>query len=122
MSSTVYLPKTKLYPFPRQWNLNNLWELSNNLPVHNINVNKLWNERYGKAWCWQQENEELNNEFFLHHMQRITNANLDYPIILSQENYILDGVHRLMKCKYLNIKYIKYVQFIKDPTCYCEIK
>lgn len=122
MCSTVYLPKTNKYNYPRQWNLNDLWRLSSNLQVNTINVNTLWNQRYAKAWCWQQEDEALNNEFFLHHMQRITNANLDYPIILSEENYILDGVHRLMKCKYLNIQDIKYVQFTKDPTCYSETK
>tara|TARA_B100000927_G_C16263430_1_gene388402 strand:+ start:81 stop:449 length:369 start_codon:yes stop_codon:yes gene_type:complete len=122
MSSTVYLPKTNKYNHPRQWKLKDLWELSNNLNTNTINVDKLWNERYAKVWCWQHENEELNNEFFLHHMQRVLNADLNYPIILSEEYYILDGVHRLMKCKYLNIKDIKYVQFIKDPTCYSETK
>ena len=113
--STVYIPSTKLYPNPRQWNLKDLWDLSKTLKVNEIDVKLLWDQRYAKAWCWQHENEIINNEFFLHHMQRISNANLDYPIILSEENYILDGVHRLMKCKFLDIQKISYVKFIKDP-------
>ena len=43
-------------------------------------------------------------------------ADLSYPIILSEENYILDGVHRLMRAKYLDLKNIAYVKFSKDPT------
>ena len=115
MSSTVYLPKTKLYPYPRQWNLSDLWRLSENFPLKEVLVSELWDKRYSKVWCWQNEDEEMNNEFFLHHMQRVLYADLNYPIILSEEDYIFDGVHRLMKCKHLEIEKIKCVQFTKDP-------
>jgi len=115
MSATVYLPKTKLYPYPRQWDLIELWKISENFETKKIAVSELWDKRYHNVWCWQQEDEEMNNQFFLHHMQRVLNADLNYPIILSEEDYIFDGVHRLMKCKHLNIEYINYKQFKKDP-------
>lgn len=117
MTSTVYLPSTKNYPNPRQWQLKDLWELSKPLKVKQIKVSELWDNRYKEAWCWQHEDEAINNLFFLHHMRRVLNADLSYPIILSEENYIFDGVHRLMKAKHLNIEYIDYVQFEKDPKC-----
>jgi hypothetical protein len=115
MSTTVYLPATELHPDKRQWELSDLWRISSKLEVSYIKVSDLWEQRYSKAWCWQHESEELNNEFFLHHMQRVLNADLSYAIILSEENYIFDGVHRLMKAKYLNQEYIKCVKFKKDP-------
>ena len=117
MSSTVYLPSTNKYPEPRQWNLDKLWKLSDNLTVKKIKVSKLWDDRYKEAWCWQHEDETINNLFFLHHMRRVLNADLSYPIILSEEGYIFDGVHRLMKAKHLELEYIHYVQFKEDPKC-----
>lgn len=118
MNATVTLPPTKQYPHKRQWPLQRLWEKSKNLEITQIEVDLLWDERYAEAWCWQHDNEKLNNEFFLHHMKRVLKADLDYPIILSEERYIFDGVHRLVKAKQLNLKYITCVQFQKDPTDY----
>ena len=115
MNSTVTLPPTNNYKQQRMWNLKTIWDQSNTLKTKQISVDSLWNQRYAKAWCWQHNQEIINNDFFLHHLQRIMNADLSYPIILSEENYILDGVHRLMKCKYLNLEYISYKQFNKDP-------
>ena len=115
-SSTVYFPKTKLYPYKRKWDLDRIWEASKTLEVRQIKVNELWENRYKEAWCWQQEEEQINNLFFLHHMQRVLNSDLNYPIILSEENIIFDGVHRLMKAKHLGLEYISYVKFKKDPS------
>ena len=115
MTSTVYFPETPKYPSPRQWNLDTIWELSNNLPKRKIKVSELWNNRYKKAWCWQHEGEELNNQFFLHHMERVLKADLSYPIILSEEKLIFDGVHRLVKARHLGLEYIECRRFTKDP-------
>ena len=115
MNATVTLPPTNNYPNTRKWDLFRIWKLSEGFEVKQIEVNKLWDERYSKVFCWTHDGEEVNNLFFLHHMKRVLKADLNYPIILSEENYIFDGVHRLMKAKYLGEKYIPYVQFDKDP-------
>jgi hypothetical protein len=115
MLSTVTLPKTKKYHYARQWNLKDIWHLSKDLPVSKIPVSELWDTRYSKVFCWQLNAEEITNDFFLHHLERVLDADLSYPIILSEDNYILDGVHRLMKCKHLSIEHINYVKFQTDP-------
>ena len=115
MTATVTLPSTKRYPHKRIWNLDYIWQASESLEEGIIDVDSLWENRYSKAWCWQHNDEIINNEFFLHHLERVMNADLTYPIILSEENYILDGVHRLMKAKYLGYAGIKFVKFKKDP-------
>ena len=116
--SWVYFPTTKNYPYPRKWALEFIWELADSLVPDMIEVDKLWDERYGEAWCWQHEDEVVNNNFFLHHMSRVMTADLNYPIILSEENLIFDGVHRLMRAKYLGLKRIPYVKFERDPACF----
>tara|TARA_Y100000310_G_C20418793_1_gene685653 strand:+ start:105 stop:464 length:360 start_codon:yes stop_codon:yes gene_type:complete len=115
MLSTVTLPPTKLYDIGREWQLKDIWRQSKKLKIKAVKVDDLWDKRYAKVFCWTLHGEEINNEFFLHHLERVLNADLTYPIILSEEDYILDGVHRLMKCKFLKIKYISCVQFKKDP-------
>lgn len=115
MQSTVYFPKTEKYPTKRTWELSEIWKKSENLEVIQVKVNHLWDSRYKNAWCWQHESEEINNLFFLHHMRRVLNADLNYPIILSEEELIFDGVHRLMKAKHLGLEYINCVKFKKDP-------
>lgn len=116
MSSTITLPKTKKYPYIRKWDLVKIWDDSKSLKTTKIKVNELWDERYSKVFCWLQEGEQVDNLFFLHHLKRVLNADLNYPIILSEERYIMDGVHRLMKAKHLGIEYIKCVQYQKDPV------
>ena len=114
MSSTVYFPKTKLYPNERQWDLDDIWALSTKLELTAVHVDCLW-KNYKDAWCWQWEDEQINNEFFLHHMNRVMEADLNYPIILSEEGLIFDGVHRLVKAKFLGHTEIYAVKFSKDP-------
>ena len=116
MNATVTLPPTNKYNYTRQWNLFKIWDATKDFQVKEISVNELWDERYSKVFCWLHQEEELTNLFFLHHMKRVLNADLEYPIILSEEKYILDGVHRLMKAKHLGIEKIKYVQFDTDPN------
>lgn len=114
MSSTVTLPQTKKYT-PRQWSLDYIWSVSNDIETEYISIDFLWETMYKDIYVWLDENEELTNTHFLHHLERVMDADLNYPIILSEENYILDGVHRLIKSKYLGLKSIMCKKFVFDP-------
>ena len=114
MSQYCDLPSTKSYNKPRRWLVSDLWIESNKMETYEQDVEILW-ERYKKIFCWTLYGEEINHDFFLKHMERILKSDLYYPIILSEENYIMDGVHRLLKCKHLGLKTIKAVKFKTDP-------
>ncbi len=43
-------------------------------------------------------------------------TNLDYPIILSSDGRLMDGMHRVCKAHYLNHTSIKAIRFLVDPT------
>ncbi|MCB0105839.1 MAG: hypothetical protein KDE53_08015, partial [Caldilineaceae bacterium] len=47
--------------------------------------------------------------------QRILDADLNYPIILSAEGYLMDGGHRIAKAYLAGIPTISAVQFLQDP-------
>lgn len=115
MNSTVTLPKTQKYQYVRNWDLSDIWDSSAVLEPEEFDVEMLW-ERYEKIYCWLDGDDDITHAHFLHHLERIMNADLNYPIILSEENYILDGVHRLMKCKYFGIETIYCLKFKKDPV------
>ena len=108
------LPSTRIYKTPRRWLVKTLWLESEKMEIYQQDVEVLW-ERYKKIFCWSLYGEEINHDFFLEHMERVLNADLNCPIILSEENYIMDGVHRLLKSKHLNKTTIKCVKFKKDP-------
>ena len=47
---------------------------------------------------------------FIDHVKRTMQADLNFPIILSPDNFILDGKHRLAKALVTGEKYIKAVR------------
>lgn len=47
--------------------------------------------------------------------KRTLNADLQYPIILSAEGDIMDGMHRLLKCYIFGVPSIKAVRFTETP-------
>lgn len=49
------------------------------------------------------------------HFRRCKHADLQYPIIMSEEGWILDGWHRIVKSIINDIRYIKAVRFKKNP-------
>lgn len=115
MNSTVSLPQTKMYS-PRQWSLDYIWSISEDLEIEYVSIDFLWDTMYKDIYVWLDEDEKLTNTHFFHHLERVVDADLNYPIILSQENYILDGVHRLLKAKHLGLKSIMCKKFAMDPA------
>ena len=69
---------------------------------------------------WMQANDycapcEANLKSFAEHIKRVNDADLDYPIILAPDGFVLDGKHRLAKAISLGNKTIKAVQFSEMP-------
>ncbi|APC96402.1 hypothetical protein [Francisella frigiditurris] len=58
----------------------------------------------------------------IEHIKLINDANLDYPIILSKDGRVMDGMHRVCKAIILGEKEIKVFQFKEDiPPDYINI-
>ena len=49
------------------------------------------------------------------HMQLVLETDLHYPIILSSDGRVMDGMHRVVKAFVLGHDIIKAVQFAEDP-------
>jgi hypothetical protein len=53
---------------------------------------------------------------FVNNVKRVNEADLDCPIILDEEGYIMDGRHRLAKALLLEKETIKAVRFEETPS------
>ncbi len=106
-----------------------LIELSKDLPIQKLKVEDLRHNLEQKTWSDSTKNKEVNisaletynrryeNENFMAHVNRAMNAELKYPIIMSNDtNAISDGMHRLLKAYILNKKYINAVVFETLPV------
>ncbi len=49
------------------------------------------------------------------HMKRVELTNLEYPIIMDETGYIIDGWHRVVKALLAELETIKAVRFDEDP-------
>lgn len=90
----------------QSWSVARLFELSRNLPVVEIPLNFL---------CLSSTYEKLSLRDLVMHMQAVNNADLDKPIILSEDGDIMDGRHRIMKALMLGNETIKAVRFEENP-------
>lgn len=86
-----------------------LIEASKNLEVINLKVNDVY-----LGYMAPCEDTLIS---FIEHCRDTMNADLSFPIILSPENTILDGKHRLAKTILNDIEYIKAVRFKEMPDC-----
>jgi len=65
---------------------------------------------------WYQGNDKVPTcRSFVDHMKLVQETDLKYPIILSQNGRVMDGMHRVAKALLLGQKEIRAVQFTKDP-------
>ena len=54
---------------------------------------------------------------FVEHWKRADETNLDDPVILDDDGFIMDGWHRVAKALFLGHSTIKAVRFDKTPDC-----
>jgi disulfide oxidoreductase YuzD len=65
------------------------------------------------VWFGNQQKPTINN--VLAHFKKIEKADFEYPIIISSEGIVLDGVHRICKAYLVQRKTIPAVRFADDP-------
>jgi ParB-like chromosome segregation protein Spo0J len=90
------------------WDVDRLVELSQGLPVIDVELNKI-----------NDLDEQFKGKFptyrsIAEHMKLVEETDLKYPIILSKDGLVMDGMHRVIKALLLGHKTIKAVQFKED--------
>ncbi|WP_130804484.1 hypothetical protein [Acinetobacter ihumii] len=94
------------------WDVHRLVALSKNLKTKKVFLSQIieLNEAY-----WFPEQVPTTQQI-LDHIQLIEQADLAYPIILSADGRVMDGMHRVAKAKLQGDLEIIAVQFEQTPT------
>jgi hypothetical protein len=91
-----------------------LWELAAGLPSRKVRVSEL-NALDEVRWFSEQMGKLPTCRAVAEHARDIYEADFRYPIILSPDGVVLDGMHRLCKAFLLGMEEIDAVQLPKMP-------
>ncbi|MCK5371790.1 MAG: hypothetical protein KAQ62_24680 [Cyclobacteriaceae bacterium] len=95
------------------WDVDKLIEESKNLDVIEINISTI--KELDEAFWYNGKNDIPTIRSIVDHMKLINEVSLKYPIILSAENLVMDGMHRVSKALFKGISKVRAVKFIKTP-------
>ncbi len=95
------------------WDINRLIEKSKNLKIIEISISSI--KELDEPFWYGNKNDIPTVRSIVDHMKIINDVNLKYPIILSAENLVMDGMHRISKALLLGIPMIRAVKFNKTP-------
>jgi len=94
------------------WMVATLHELARDLEAHRVPLETLVDKDFKESWSWE---DQMDLEGFMAHTKRVLDAELSYPVLLSADGSIMDGMHRLCKAVILGLDTILVVQFKEDP-------
>ncbi len=95
------------------WFTEKLWRAAEGLPVIRVALSAI--AEFDQD-CWFGERHAPTCRAVAEHAQRIQDADLTYPIILSADGRLMDGGHRLAKAWLRGDTDIAAVRFEVDPT------
>jgi hypothetical protein len=94
------------------WLTERLWELARDLPVRQVPLEQI---REFDQNCWFGPGDVPTCRAVAAHALRISQSDLRYPVILSADDGLMDGGHRVCKAWLLGHTEIPSVQFARDP-------
>jgi hypothetical protein len=96
------------------WNVHRLVELSRDLPRERVPLSAIreLDEPY-----WSNEGTQiLTCREVVDHARLMLDCDLAFPIILSSDGGVMDGMHRVCKALLENRTEIEAVRFVRDPA------
>ena len=93
------------------WDVDRLVQLSSKLPRRRIPLERVRELNQE----WHGDDEIATWRAFVEHMALVKEADLSFPIILSETGAVMDGMHRVAKAVLEGRKDIEAVQFEQDP-------
>ena len=93
------------------WDVDRLVQLSSHLPRKHIPLSRIG--EFDEVWFG--EDEPPTWRAMVEHMKLIEDADTSFPIILSANGRVMDGMHRVAKAAWQGHQEIEAVQFDEDP-------
>ena len=96
------------------WNVHRLVELSRDLPREQIPLSAI-RELDEPYWC-NEGTRTLTCREIVDHARLMLDCDLAFPIIVSSDGGVMDGMHRACKALLENRTEIEAVRFVEDPA------
>ena len=103
-------------PSPRglkAWNVHRLIELTKDRPRLLVPLGAI--RELDEPYWFSAGAQDATCRAVLEHARAIEEADLSYPIILSADGRVMDGMHRVAKAVMMRLESIEAVQFEQDP-------
>lgn len=103
------------------WDIKDLWKAAENEPVQKVptsSFNKILDEDFWYSWDDEEGNMVTETPTFgsiLDHAKRAMDADTSYPIIVTPDGDIADGLHRIMRHMIEGKTEIPFVKLKKMP-------
>lgn len=95
------------------WDVDKLVELSKELPVISVKLNEI--KELDENFWYNSPGDIPSPRSMVAHMSLVIETDPAYPIILSSDGRIMDGMHRVCKALLMEYESLKAVRFDKDP-------
>ncbi len=98
---------------PLVWDVHRLVELTQAIKPHAIPLSSI--REIDEPYWFAADDPTPTCRDFIEHMQLVEATDLAYPIILSADSRIMDGMHRVVKAVLQGQSHIMAVQFSETP-------
>jgi hypothetical protein len=97
----------------RAWNVHRLVAISSTLPRERVPLSAIreLNEPY---WSGEPA-KSITCRRIVEHARLIRDSDLAFPVILSSDGHVMDGMHRICKALLEDLTDIEAVRFLQDP-------
>ena len=95
------------------WDVDRLIHLSRNFPSAEVRIDNI--RELDEPFWFSGGSEPATCRAIIEHARLIDAADLSFPIILSSDGRVMDGMHRVAKALMLGKATIVAVQFADDP-------
>lgn len=109
-----------LYSDPKQdgsvdfWYVERLWKASEKLPTHTVKIADIPGMDE-VLWFGGPKNVQATCRAVTEHARQIQLADLSFPLILSAEGEVWDGMHRIARATLEGLTVLPAVQFLVNP-------
>lgn len=97
------------------WAVPDLWRAVLGQPAEPVPLPDLDVEGLLDSYLWSDESKPLTVREILMHAQRVEDADLSYPVILTPDGHVADGVHRTIKAHRLGHSTVQAVRLPAMP-------
>lgn len=96
----------------RYWEIERIWQLAESLPIEALKISEI---NGPDQVTWFAPDQPPTCRAIAEHCRRINNADLSYPVILTEDYRVFDGMHRIAKAIMLGHETIQARRFPVNP-------